>query len=60
MFGSSTTPFGSVVRRVTADGMSGASVVVGRSGADQIATRWGTNRNPDHKTVWFEIDYADG
>jgi anti-sigma regulatory factor (Ser/Thr protein kinase) len=45
-----------VLRRPRADEASGYGMVL----VDELARRWGVDRHPDGKTVWFEIDLAPG
>jgi anti-sigma regulatory factor (Ser/Thr protein kinase) len=45
-----------VLCRPRADATSGYGMVL----VDELARRWGVDRHPDGKTVWFEIDLAPG
>jgi anti-sigma regulatory factor (Ser/Thr protein kinase) len=41
-----------VVRRYEDEAMTGRGLAL----VDELATRWGVDRHPDGKAVWFELD----
>jgi anti-sigma regulatory factor (Ser/Thr protein kinase) len=41
-----------VVRRYEEEAMTGRGLAL----VDELATRWGVDRHPDGKAVWFELD----
>ena len=45
-----------VLRRPRADETSGYGMVL----VGELARRWGVDRHPGGKTVWFEVDLAPG
>jgi hypothetical protein len=46
------SPAEPVVRRYEDEAMTGRGLAL----VDQLASRWGVDRHPDGKVVWFELD----
>jgi anti-sigma regulatory factor (Ser/Thr protein kinase) len=48
------SPAEPVIRRYEDEAMTGRGLAL----VDELANRWGVDRSPDGKSVWFELDAA--